>query len=166
MDFGVGSGRKRHIMLPTASREAVGSVSLQVWPTPICRKTNHLCSERRFRRKNLQVGTFFAFSGLLQASPGGRLQRPSEGVKLAPPIIFTASWRHLGFRTHREKTGLLVDHSSLNKQTIQCSIRCPWRWKRAPHRDAGGDCLHSAGSQRCGALTAAEVCTLTCKTTS
>ena len=70
-DFGVVSGRKRQIMLPTALFWTVGSAPLQVWTSPFCRKTRHLCSTRRFLQKNLQVGSFFALCMLFQGPPGG-----------------------------------------------------------------------------------------------
>ena len=77
-DFGVVSGRKRQIMLPTALFWTVGSAPLQVWTSPFCRKTRHLCSTRRFLQKNLQVGSFFAFCMLFQGPPGGSSGRTRD----------------------------------------------------------------------------------------
>ena len=75
-DFGVVSGRKRQIMLPTALFWTVGSAPLQVWTPPFCRKTRHLCSTRRFLQKNMQVGSFFAFCMLFKVPPRAHLAGP------------------------------------------------------------------------------------------
>ena len=65
-------------MLPTALFWTVGSAPLQVWTSPFCRKTRHLCSTRRFLEKNLQVGSFFAFCMLFQGPPGGSSGRTRD----------------------------------------------------------------------------------------
>ena len=152
-DFGVVSGRKRQIMLPTALFWTVGSAPLQVWTSPFCRKTRHLCSTRRFLEKILQVGSFFAFCLLFQG--------PSEGSSGRTRDLQTRLWfdRKSSFSDPRNEKIRKLEMKT-NNNPINSNDAGLQPLPGARKRSTRSRCKHRAvcnatGRHRFGVLTAA-----------
>ena len=139
--------------LPTALFWTVGTAPLQVWTSPFCRKTKHLCSTRRFLEKNLQVGSFFALCMLFQG--------PSEGSSGRTRDLQTRLWfdRKSSFSDPRNEKIRKLEMKT-NNNPINSNDAGLQPLPGARKRSTRSRCKHRAvcnatGRHRFGVLTAA-----------
>ena len=97
-DFGVVSGRKRKIMLPTPSRGGVGSAPLQVWPLGIFEKRRTSAAKRCFFKKTCRWVAFLPVFMFFPGRPRGRSNK-TRGLQIGAPGCQRAGWVRL--RTHQ-----------------------------------------------------------------